>query len=79
MLDTTYFFAASIVRAEGFHPGFHPIRLGSVRAGRHRGLHHFVSHPAKEEGIGLGDVLACVTMQVFVHDTVHDDRSTRPM
>jgi hypothetical protein len=25
-----------------------------------------VDHPAKEEGIGLGEVLGCVTMQVFV-------------
>ena len=31
-------------------------------------LHHFVSHSAKEEGIGLGKVLGRVTMQVFVRD-----------
>jgi hypothetical protein len=30
-----------------------------------RRLHHFVSHPAKEEGIGLVEVLDRVTMQVF--------------
>jgi hypothetical protein len=29
-------------------------------------LHHFVSNPAKEEGIGLADVLDRVAMQVFV-------------
>jgi len=28
----------------------------------------FVRHSAKEEGIGLGDVLDRVTMQVFVRD-----------
>jgi hypothetical protein len=28
-----------------------------------------VSHPAKEQGIGLGDVLGRVTMQVFVRDS----------
>jgi hypothetical protein len=31
-------------------------------------LHHFESHPAKEEGIGSRDVLDCVTMQLFVGD-----------
>src|SRR5256886_2061344 len=47
--------------------GFHPIRPLS-RPGRRpkRCLHHFVSHPAKEEGIGLVEVLDRVTMQVFV-------------
>ena len=29
-------------------------------------FHHFLSHPAKEEGIGLGEVLDRVTMRVFV-------------
>jgi hypothetical protein len=33
-------------------------------------LDHFVSHPAKEEGIGLGDVLGRVTMQFFVSGTL---------
>src|SRR5450759_106327 len=33
-----------------------------------RCLHHFVGHPAKEEGIGLLEVLGCVTVQVFVRD-----------
>jgi hypothetical protein len=31
-------------------------------------LHHFASHPAEEESIGLGDVLGRVTVQVFVRD-----------
>jgi hypothetical protein len=31
-------------------------------------LHHLVGHPAKEEGIGLEEVLDRVTMQVFVRD-----------
>ena len=30
--------------------------------------HHFVSHSAKEEGIGLGEVLDCVAMQIFVRE-----------
>jgi hypothetical protein len=28
----------------------------------------FIGHPAKEEGIGLGEVLGPVTMQLFVRD-----------
>src|SRR5688500_13241306 len=65
VLDTTYFLAASIVRAKGFHP------IGPRARPRRRPprcLHHFVSHPAKEEGIGLDEVLDRVTMQVFVRD-----------
>jgi hypothetical protein len=31
-------------------------------------LHHFVSHPAKEESIGPLEVLDRVTMQVFVRE-----------
>src|SRR5437660_1057966 len=46
---------------------FHPIRPRSrPRRRPKRCLHHFVSHPAKEEGIGLVEVLDRVTMQVFV-------------
>jgi hypothetical protein len=41
--------------------------LAHVRAGgRHSCLHHFVGHPAKEEGIGLLGVLSRVPLQVFV-------------
>src|SRR3989441_4115610 len=47
--------------------GFHPIRPRSrPRRRPPRCLHHFVSHPAEEEGIGLVEVLDRVTMQVFV-------------
>src|ERR1700736_1391912 len=47
--------------------GFHPIRPRSrPRRRPERSLHHFVSHPAKEEGIGLVKVLDRVTMQLFV-------------
>src|SRR5271157_702253 len=47
--------------------GFHPIRPRSRPHRRPpRCLHHFVSHPAEEEGIGLVEVLDRVTMQVFV-------------
>src|SRR5437762_7856420 len=49
--------------------GFHPIR---PRSRRHRPpppcLHHFVGHPAEEEGIGPVEVLDRVTMQIFVRD-----------
>src|SRR5882757_11152067 len=49
--------------------GFHPIRPRSrVRRRPKRCLHHFVSHPAKEESISLVEVLDRVTMQFFVHD-----------
>jgi hypothetical protein len=48
---------------------FHPIRSRSrPRRGPPRCLHHFVGHPAKEEGIGLVEVLDRVTMHVFVRD-----------
>src|SRR5437899_10635597 len=47
--------------------GFHPIRPRSrPRRRPPRCLHHFVSYPAKEEGIGPLEVLDRVTMQVFV-------------
>src|SRR5215472_14746066 len=49
--------------------GFHPIWPRSRRRRPPpRCLHHFVSHPPKEEGIGLVEVLNCVTMQVFIRD-----------
>jgi hypothetical protein len=49
--------------------GFHPIGPRSRSRRRPpRCLHHFVSHPAKEEGIGLVEVLDRVTMQVFVRE-----------
>src|SRR5881275_1059775 len=54
VLDTTYFFAASIVRAKGsIQSGRAPVRAG----GRHAA-----------EGIGLVEVLERVTMQVFVRE-----------
>src|SRR5581483_11580919 len=47
--------------------GFHPIRPRSrPRRQPERCLHHFVSHPPKEKGIGLLEVLDRVTMQLFV-------------
>src|SRR5262249_41112582 len=49
--------------------GLHPLRpRGRLRRRPPRCLHHFVSHPAKEEGIGPIEVLDRVTMQVFVRD-----------
>src|SRR5262245_37810960 len=50
---------------EGFRPIRHCRRL---RRRPPRCLHHFVSHPAKKEGIGLLEVLDRVTMYVFVRD-----------
>jgi hypothetical protein len=62
VLDTTYFFAASIVRAKGSIQGcIHQTSLPSAPAPP-RSLHHFVRHPAEEEGIGLAEVLDRVTM-----------------
>jgi hypothetical protein len=54
---------------ERLHPIGHPIRPHS-RPGRRppRFLHHFISHPAKEKGIGLGEVVGVVTMHLFVGD-----------
>src|SRR5882724_71727 len=50
---------------EGFHPSGPRSR---PRLRPPRCLHHFVSHTAEEEGIGLLDVLDRVTMQVFVRE-----------
>jgi hypothetical protein len=30
------------------------------------GLHHLVGHPTEEEGVGPGEVLGMVTVQVFI-------------
>src|SRR6185295_917800 len=49
--------------------GFHPIGPRSrPRRRPKRCLHHFISHPAKKEGIGPVEVLDRVTMQLFVRD-----------
>jgi hypothetical protein len=49
--------------------GFHPIGPRSHPCWRpKRCFHHFISHPAKKEGIGPLEVLDRVTMQVFVRD-----------
>src|ERR1043166_675230 len=49
--------------------GIHPIRpRGHPPCRPERFFHHLVSHPAKEERIGLVEVLDRVTMQVFVRD-----------
>src|SRR4026208_475413 len=50
--------------AEGFHPIGHLSRPRRTK----RCLHHFISHPAKEEGIRPVEVLDRVTMQVFVRE-----------
>src|SRR5215470_17193533 len=58
-----------LCRADRPGEGFHPIRPRSrPRRRPKRCLHHFVSHPAKEEGIGLIEVVDRVTMQVFVRE-----------
>jgi hypothetical protein len=63
VLETTYFFAASIARRERVQ-GLGP-RL-RVRRRTKRRLHHFVGHPAKEERIGPGEVIDRVTMQFLI-------------
>src|SRR4026208_456292 len=50
--------------AEGFHPIGHLSRPRRTK----RCLHHFISHPAKKEGIGPVEILGCVTMHFFVRD-----------
>src|SRR5262245_28818713 len=58
-----------LCRVDRAGEGFHPIGPRSpLRRRPPRCLHHFVSHPAKEEGIGLLEVLDRVTMQVFVRE-----------
>src|SRR5437763_652310 len=54
---------------EGFHPFGHPFGPQPICRPPPRGLHHFVSDPAKEQGIGLGEFLAPETMQFFVRGT----------
>src|SRR6266404_4820975 len=52
-----------LCRVDSPGEGFHPIRPRSrVRRRPKRCLHHFVSHPAKEESIGLVEVFHRVTM-----------------
>src|SRR5206468_302657 len=63
----TTLFRSLLCRVDRPGEGFHPIRPRSrPRRRPKRCLHHFVSHPAKEEGIDLVEVLDRVTMQVFV-------------
>ena len=54
---------------EGFHPLGHPFGPQPICRPPPRGLHHFVSDPAKEQGIGLGEFLGPETMQFFVRGT----------
>src|SRR5262249_7874178 len=62
-----------LLRVDRPGEGLHPIRTRSRQRRRTPPcLHHFVSHSAKEEGIGLLDVLDRVAKHVFVreHDTM---------
>src|ERR1051325_9204183 len=52
---------------EGLHPISHPIKL-RARPWPPRCFHHFVSHPPKKKGVGLPEILGCVTMEFFVSD-----------
>jgi hypothetical protein len=62
-IDALMFFKPATV-----HPAFHPIRPHACpRRCPPRRLHHyFVSHSAKEEGIGLGEVPGVVAVHLFV-------------
>src|SRR6185436_19962349 len=53
----------------GFHPLGHPFGPQPICRPPPRGLHHFVSDPTKEQGIGLGEFLGPETMQFFVRGT----------
>ena len=56
-----------LCRVDRAGEGFHPIRPRSRSRRRpERRLHHFVSHPAKEERIGLFKVPDRIMMQIFV-------------
>jgi hypothetical protein len=62
VLDTTYFFTASILRAKGsIQSGLAPVAARRAK----RRLHHFVSHPPEAEGVGLHRGSRRVTMQHF--------------
>src|SRR6266496_2668687 len=54
---------------EGFHPLGHPFGPQPICRPPPSALHHFVSDPAKEQGIGLGEFLGPETMQLFVRGT----------
>jgi hypothetical protein len=59
--------------------GFHPFRPRSRPRWRPpRCLHHFVSHPAKEEGIGLVEASRPHDDASLRPRSLLDDRSTRP-
>src|SRR5687767_6398043 len=64
-LDTTYSLAVSIVRGRGY---IQSDLAPGPRRRPPRCLHHLVSRPAKEDGIGRVEVLDCVTMHVVVRD-----------
>lgn len=52
---------------EGQHPVGHPIgRHATLRRRSPRRLHHLVGDAAKEEGVGAGEVLGPITMQLFI-------------
>src|ERR1051326_3584412 len=70
VLDTTYFFAASIVPAHGsrhtrLRPSRHPCRSRRLPPG---GLHHLVRHAAEEQSVRLAELLGRLLMQFFVRD-----------
>src|ERR1043166_6305434 len=65
VLDTTYFFAASIVRANGSVPAGQPCRSRRLPPRR---LHHLVRHAAEEQSVRLAELLGRLLMQFFVRD-----------
>jgi hypothetical protein len=73
VLDTTYFFAASIVRANGFRPIRHrqtPTAMATATVATL--LPSSGKSLAKDEGVGAGEVSVMVTMQRFRPRCLHD-------
>jgi hypothetical protein len=67
VLETTYFLAAPIIRAKrSIQSGLAPVGTGL----RHPASINSYVNPGREEGIGLGDALGRMRLQVFVRGNV---------
>ncbi|MEI2718644.1 MAG: hypothetical protein V9E87_00670 [Gemmatimonadales bacterium] len=71
MLDTTYFFAALMVRANGtIHSAIHSGLTPGLADWSPRLLHHAVGHPAEEQRVGLRDACGRVMVQRLVGEAL---------